>query len=284
MKDLLEIKFLSSLENDGFEIITLDKLLGKYDLTSHYMTKPHRIKFYNILYFTSGDDYHYVDFKKYQVKKGSLIFLNKDQIHSFSKTANYKGYIILFTDKFLSRNLINIQKVFYNILSKPYILDNCFEEFETIFKQLINEYEDTNNLFKEKIFVSLFNYLILKSEKLLSNEINDNQNEKYLTIFEEFTNILHESYRLSRNVNFYAEKLSISPKHLNTLCRKFLNLSAKNTIDNFVILEAKRELISNSPIKEIAYKLGFLETTNFVKYFKKQTNISPSKFKEQLGL
>jgi AraC family transcriptional regulator, transcriptional activator of pobA len=284
MKDLLEIKFLSSLENDGFEIITLDKLLGKYDLTSHYMTKPHRIKFYNILYFTSGDDYHYVDFKKYQVKKGSLIFLNKDQIHSFSKTANYKGYIILFTDKFLSRNLINIQKVFYNILSKPYILDNCFEEFETIFKQLINEYEDTNNLFKEKIFVSLFNYLILKSEKLLSNEINDNQNEKYLTIFEEFTNILHENYRLSRNVNFYAEKLNISPKHLNTLCRKFLNLSAKNTIDNFVVLEAKRELISNSPIKEIAYKLGFLETTNFVKYFKKQTNISPSKFKEQLGL
>jgi len=284
MKDLLEIKFLSSLENDGFEIITLDKLLGKYDLTSHYMTKPHRIKFYNILYFTSGDDYHYVDFKKYQVKKGSLIFLNKDQIHSFSKTANYKGYIILFTDKFLSRNLINIQKVFYNILSKPYILDNCFEEFETIFKQLINEYEDTNNLFKEKIFVSLFNYLILKSEKLLSNEINDNQNEKYLIIFEEFTNILHESYRLSRNVNFYAEKLNISPKHLNTLCRKFLNLSAKNTIDNFVVLEAKRELISNSPIKEIAYKLGFLETTNFVKYFKKQTNISPSKFKEQLGL
>ena len=284
MKDLLEIKFLSSLENDGFEIITLDKLLGKYDLTSHYMTKPHRIKFYNILYFTSGDDYHYVDFKKYQVKKGSLIFLNKDQIHSFSKTANYKGYIILFTDKFLSRNLINIQKVFYNILSKPYILDNCFEEFETIFKQLINEYEDTNNLFKEKIFVSLFNYLILKSEKLLSNEINDNQNEKYLTIFEEFTNLLHENYQLSRNVNFYAEKLSISPKHLNTLCRKFLNLSAKNTIDNFVVLEAKRELISNSPIKEIAYKLGFLETTNFVKYFKKQTNISPSKFKEQLGL
>jgi AraC family transcriptional regulator, transcriptional activator of pobA len=284
MKDLLEIKFLSSLENDGFEIITLDKLLGKYDLTSHYMTKPHRIKFYNILYFTSGDDYHYVDFKKYQVKKGSLIFLNKDQIHSFSKTANYKGYIILFTDKFLSRNLINIQKVFYNILSKPYILDNCFEEFETIFKQLINEYEDTNNLFKEKIFVSLFNYLILKSEKLLSNEINDNQNEKYLTIFEEFTNLLHENYQLSRNVNFYAEKLTISPKHLNTLCRKFLNLSAKNTIDNFVVLEAKRELISNSPIKEIAYKLGFLETTNFVKYFKKQTNISPSKFKEQLGL
>lgn len=283
MNNLLEIKFLSSLEDDGFEILTFDKLLGKYDLKNHYMTKPHRIKFYNILYFTNGEDYHYVDFKEYPVKKGSLIFLNKNQIHSFSKTANYRGYIILFTDKFLSRNLINIQKVFYNILSKPHILDNCFEEFETIFKQLLNEYEDKNNLFKEKIFVLLFNYLILKSEKLLSLNLNNNQNEKYLTIFEEFTNLLQENYHLSRNVNFYAQKLNISPKHLNILCKKFSNLSAKNTIDNYTILEAKRELISNLPIKEIAYKLGFIETTNFVKYFKKQTNISPSKFKEQLG-
>ena len=59
---------------------------------------------------------------------------------------------------------------------------------------------------------------------------------------------------------------------------------SKNTIDNYVVLEIKRELISNIPIKEIAYKFGFIETTNFIKYFKKQTNISPSKFKEQLGL
>lgn len=284
MEDLLEITFLSSLENDGFEILTLDKLLGKYDLENHYMTKPHRIKFYNILYFTNGEDYHYIDFEKYPVKKGSLIFLNKNQIHNFSKRANYEGYIILFTEKFLNRNLINIQKVFYNILSKPYVLNNCFQEFETIFKQLLDEYEDKNNLFKEKLFVLLFNYLILKSEKLLSNKLIDNQNEKYLTIFEEFTNLLQENYQISRNVNFYAQKLNISSKHLNSLCRKFLNISAKNTIDNYTILEIKRELISNLPIKEIAYKFGFIETTNFVKYFKKQTNISPSKFKEQFGI
>lgn len=284
MEDLLEITFLSSLENDGFEILTLDKLLGKYDLENHYMTKSHRIKFYNILYFTNGEDYHYIDFEKYPVKKGSLIFLNKNQIHNFSKTANYEGYIILFTEKFLNRNLINIQKVFYNILSKPYVLNNCFQEFETIFKQLLDEYQDKNNLFKEKLFVLLFNYLILKSEKLLSNKLIDNQNEKYLTLFEEFTNLLQKNYQISRNVNFYAQKLNISSKHLNSLCRKFLNISAKNTIDNYTILEIKRELISNLPIKEIAYKFGFIETTNFVKYFKKQTNISPSKFKEQFGI
>lgn len=126
--------------------------------------------------------------------------------------------------------------------------------------------------------------MILKSEKLLSNKLIDNQNEKYLTIFEEFTNLLQENYQISRNVNFYAQKLNISSKHLNSLCRKFLNISAKNTIDNYTILEIKRELISNLPIKEIAYKFGFIETTNFVKYFKKQTNISPSKFKEQFGI
>ena len=53
MNNLPEVKFLSSLENDGFEILTFDKLLEKHDLENHYMSKPHRIKFYNILYFLS---------------------------------------------------------------------------------------------------------------------------------------------------------------------------------------------------------------------------------------
>lgn len=284
MKDLLELKFLSSLENNGFDILTFDELFGKYNLEHYCMTKPHRIKFYHILYCTDGDDYHFIDFKKYSITKGSLIFLNKNQIHHFSQNASYKGYIILFTDKFLSRNLINTQKVFYNILSKPYILENCFESFETLFKQLYSEYVDKNSLFKEKMFALLFHYLLLKSEKHISSDVLKHQDEKYLVLFEVFTSLLQENYHVSRNVNFYAKKLNISAKHLNTLCRKFLNLSAKNTIDNYMILEAKRELISNRPIKEIASKLGFIETTNFIKYFKKQTNISPAKFKNQLGV
>ena len=60
-----------------------------------------------------------------------------------------------------------------------------------------------------------------------------------------------------------------------------VSVTAKQFIDAFVILEAKRLLI-NSEIKstELAYSLGFEEPTNFVKYFKKHTGFTPNTFKK----
>jgi AraC family transcriptional activator of pobA len=46
-------------------------------------------------------------------------------------------------------------------------------------------------------------------------------------------------------------------------------------------LEAKRFLVyTNQSIIEISFQLGFAEPTNFIKYFKLQSGITPSKFRE----
>lgn len=85
---------------------------------------------------------------------------------------------------------------------------------------------------------------------------------------------------MSRNANFYAKKLNITYKHLNSICKDVADVTAKQFIDAFIILEAKRLLI-NSEMKstELAYTLGFEEPTNFVKYFKKYTGLTPNTFK-----
>ena len=72
-------------------------------------------------------------------------------------------------------------------------------------------------------------------------------------------------------------------KHLNIVCKEVINKTAKQYIDEFVILEAKRNLV-NSTIKstELAYLMGFEESTNFVKYFKKHTGFTPNHFKKNM--
>ena len=84
----------------------------------------------------------------------------------------------------------------------------------------------------------------------------------------------------SRNADFYAKKMNITYKHLNVICKEVVNITAKRFIDEFVILEAKRQLI-NSAVKstELAFSLGFEEPTNFIKYFKKFTGLTPNRFK-----
>jgi AraC family transcriptional activator of pobA len=66
------------------------------------------------------------------------------------------------------------------------------------------------------------------------------------------------------------------------LTRQVLNKTAKEFIEEQVILEAKRLLAQGSrPIKEIAYELGFSEPTNMVKFFKKHTHTTPAAFRNR---
>ena len=70
-------------------------------------------------------------------------------------------------------------------------------------------------------------------------------------------------------------------KSLNKICKLAVNQTAKQLIDAHTILEAKRKLvIEGIQVQELAYELGFEEVTNFVKYFKKHTLVTPSQFKE----
>ena len=88
---------------------------------------------------------------------------------------------------------------------------------------------------------------------------------------------------MSRNAEFYANQMNITYKHLNEICKEIINSTAKQFIDDFVLLEAKRQL-TNSGIRstDLAYQLGFREPTNFVKYFKKHTGLTPNQFKSSL--
>jgi len=59
--------------------------------------------------------------------------------------------------------------------------------------------------------------------------------------------------------------------------------TTKQLIDAYVILEAKRKLsIENIRVQQLADELGFDEVTNFVKYFKKNTLLTPSQFKKSI--
>ncbi|SLM29662.1 Transcriptional regulator, AraC family (fragment) [Desulfamplus magnetovallimortis] len=70
---------------------------------------------------------------------------------------------------------------------------------------------------------------------------------------------------------------------MNKIAKAITGNTVKSFIDNFVILEIKRQLaVSDISIKELTYLMGFEEPTNFVKYFKKHTSQSPAQFKKIL--
>lgn len=83
------------------------------------------------------------------------------------------------------------------------------------------------------------------------------------------------------SVNALAESLHVSPRYLSDLLKQETGKTAMDLIHLFLIAEAKNLLKSDTHnISDVAYQLGFENTSYFTRLFKKQVGMKPLEFKK----
>ena len=272
-----------------FEVFSSSDWLNKIIPPQHDPSQPHRVAFYVILYILDGEGTHYIDFKAYPYKKGSLIFISKEQVHAFPKTSSLNAIFILFTENFLNKIMLAsplIQQLrLYNYhLSNP-VLQLTAKEINTFSDLIFNikaEYEAPDDFATEEIILSSLKILLCLAERIRKTRQSTALPHFYMEDFLVFQGLLQTNLFKNRQVKFYADQLAISTKKLNRITQQIMQLSAKDYIIETLILEIKRLLMNTDlSIKEIAYKTGFDTPTNFVKFFKKQHFNTPSEFRKK---
>ena len=282
-----QIQFKSSYSKvTGIEIITLESLIQRKDDSARFLEKAHQLDFYMLVYYTDGETEHLVDFVWHKVTKNTLFYLTKGQINAFKFNADVKGYLIIFSESYFKIQLNKLPKnvvlrLFTSHLFSPKIQipenSNVLNYIRLFYDEFYSEKGEFN---KVNIIDSLYTVILSKLEQLKKYQTVHVKDSSKLATFLAFKSILEKDFTKSRNADFYARKLNITYKHLNVICKEVVKVTAKQFIDEFIILEAKRKLI-NSTIKstELAYLMGFEESSNFVKYFKKLTGFTPNGFK-----
>ena len=92
--------------------------------------------------------------------------------------------------------------------------------------------------------------------------------------------MVDDRYSEWHQVQDYAAKIHITPKHLSQTVKQITGRSAKNMIQDRLELEAKRMLLHTElSIKEISFQLGFEDPLYFSGFFKKRAGVSPSSFR-----
>ncbi|WP_417856513.1 helix-turn-helix domain-containing protein [Xanthomarina gelatinilytica] len=106
----------------------------------------------------------------------------------------------------------------------------------------------------------------------------DNSGDNLLRTFKK---AVEADYKKEHSTSYYADKLYITPDHLNRVIKSKIGKTAKDYIQARIITEAKRLLyFTELTNKEIGYELGFNEPANFSAFFKKHTQVSPTSFKK----
>ena len=104
-------------------------------------------------------------------------------------------------------------------------------------------------------------------------------------LFYRFIVLVEEKFKYQRVLSDYAKDLCISTKHLSTLVKELSGRTAGSWIDSYVILEAKRLLISTDmSIQEVSEQLHFANQSFFGKFFKHNTGKSPSQYRKDKAI
>ncbi len=273
----------------GVELFELNSLYKRALESDFDPFTPHRVNFHHLIYLSEGSGTHFIDFNRYPCQAGSFIFINSRQVHAFDLENQPQGLLIIFTQAFLDSIRTNIRvpifsSGFYTTSGAPVLTvqGSVKDSFESILAEIKNA--SGENPHDRLIFQLLFTTLALKLHQLRPDVSQHHVNEQQRLQFEEFLSLVESKYTTTRDANFYADLMKMTYKSLNQICKSMTNQTPKQIIDAHTILEAKRRLtIDGIQTTQLAYELGFEDASNFIKYFKKHTLVTPSQFQINLA-
>ncbi|WEK38139.1 MAG: helix-turn-helix domain-containing protein [Candidatus Pseudobacter hemicellulosilyticus] len=158
-----------------------------------------------------------------------------------------------------------------------------FRELLTMHKLIIKQYQKTI-VYREDVIRNLLYaliYQILQLYALYPGTQGGKAASRQQDIFIRFMGLLFEFYKNERSVQFYANKLFLTPKHFSKVIRAVNGKSVSEWIDEMVIMAAKA-LLKNTDITvaQIADELNFANPSFFSAYFKKRTGMTPVAYRE----
>lgn len=244
----------------------------------------HRHDFFYILIINRGSGEHEIDFKRYDIKDNSIFLMRPGQVHSLNLKADSTGYLIQFKTDFLySHNSASQNHLTKLIQYSTYELQpDGFAKIENILFEALKEFEQKEKGYQEVLKANLSIFLIellrQRQEKAVTRASSNTYAQEKLA---QFLALIETNINSHKQVSQYVDLLHLSSYQLSAITKSLLDKTPSEIINDYIILEAKRQLLATSnQISQIAYNLGYEDASYFTRFFKKHTNASPEVFRQ----
>jgi AraC-like DNA-binding protein len=131
---------------------------------------------------------------------------------------------------------------------------------------------------------TLLKRLIIKVTRIAKKQTENYHkfSDERMDVIRKFNLLLEVHFRTQHEVQFYAQAMNKSPKTLTNIFGLCNYPPPSKLIQRRIILEIKRYLhYTNKSAKEIAEELGFTSAAHFSRFFKLNTGVNFSGFREQ---
>lgn len=259
-------------------ISTLEKITA--------LQSPRRIMKYVLIFCSSGKLDISIDENSFPVTSGDVITITSGQIHHINSSSKAKGFVLEFSLDFFCKDDKDIELIFHNGLFCHFAMNEVIavdkkiigEQLVCIQKEL--QQQPYQYLISVHSRVELILVAINRAKVKRGDEI-----WKPDALFLKFLEAVRNNFEQNYTVAQLGRMLGTSALKLNELAKLHAGKTAQHVIYGLTVSEAKRLLTyENLSVKEVAYKLGFIDPFYFSNFFKKHAGISPKTYQANHAL
>lgn len=272
----------------GIELMTLRQLRQR--LHAGDTAYPERVDFLMLLLVSAGSGRHTVDFVDYPVAPGAVICVRPGQVQQWHLDNDVDGQLLLISpvalpqsgaaQGFQERDMLRLAQW----PTHAWIASEAGAQITSSAERLGGDFADFDGSARD---IQLIRHglmiLLLRLAKwhAATGAISDAAAVTH-GAYRMFVQALEQSFAVEHSLQFYATRLGYAASTLSRACMRMEGRSAKQVIDRRVALEAQRLLAhGDAAVASIGNRLGFSEATNFIKFFRRMTGLTPAAFRQR---
>lgn len=256
-----------------------------------FFNEPFKVEFALCILIKRGSMQIMHNLNEYSITKNDVfVVMPGDFAKSMEISPDCSMAMLAFSDNYYAPISNGMQfNTFYSFFRKhpKNSIDNqSFTDVLRILDIMRRRIEDSRHIDKRNI-IRGYIYALCQDALGWINVIKEtdavprNRGEEILASFLE---LLENNYITEHRIQFYADKLCISTKHLSETVKSVSGRSVKDWLQDYLMLEAKALLQSHKySIQEISWRLNFANQSFFGTWFKKAAGMSPRQYMDKFA-
>lgn len=248
---------------------------------------PFRIQFVMLLACTGGFMRFRLHLKEYVLRENDLLIVHKGSIgECLEISPDCRLALVAFSDDYYAPEIsAQGSSVIRRYVGQEALLplsSREMGEFLSVYRAIFRKISDPAFLCKREIVMSYMQVLFCELWQSMSPrvaELEVRRESRRQQLFDRFLQLVARHCTAERKLEFYADKLCVTPKYLSRCVHATSGHSAGEWIRNYVVLEAKVLLKSGQyTVQQVSELLNFPNQSFFGTYFKQATGHSPKAY------
>ena len=247
---------------------------------------PHKHDFEELIIGLKGKLTHFIDYEVQEWDAPFISFVTKGKLHRIQpdlQNGHCDFWVIRFKSEFIPEITFQLYNSYHDQANFQLRQDSYLDRLDKICHLINDEMKELSPelCIVRNLLSSLF-IMIDVERKKSTGDLQSTLNSQNLT-FQSFLAILEDNFRRPEGVNFYAEKLFMTPRALNNITQRILQQTVSEIIETRKLTEAKNLLFTTEKnIAEIGFELGYTDKAYFTSVFKKKSGFTPSEFRQDM--